>query len=58
MNPATFGHAAVRWPGFWEGAGMNNAVRAINLVVLAEGDLVCFAAFGAGFTWGAALYRW
>ena len=25
---------------------------------LAAGDLVCFAAFGAGFTWGAALYRW
>lgn len=23
-----------------------------------EGDLVCFAAFGAGFTWGAALLRW
>lgn len=23
-----------------------------------EGDLVCFAAFGAGFTWGAALVRW
>jgi 3-oxoacyl-[acyl-carrier-protein] synthase-3 len=22
------------------------------------GDLVCFAAFGAGFTWGAALLRW
>jgi 3-oxoacyl-[acyl-carrier-protein] synthase-3 len=25
---------------------------------LKEGDLVCFAAFGAGFTWAAALYRW
>lgn len=25
---------------------------------LCKGDLVCFAAFGAGFTWGAALYRW
>ena len=23
-----------------------------------EGDLVCLAAFGAGFTWGAALYNW
>ncbi|WP_164108762.1 MULTISPECIES: 3-oxoacyl-ACP synthase III family protein [Sphingobacterium] len=23
-----------------------------------EGDLVCLAAFGAGFTWGAALIRW
>jgi 3-oxoacyl-[acyl-carrier-protein] synthase-3 len=23
-----------------------------------EGDLVCLAAFGAGFTWGAALMRW
>jgi 3-oxoacyl-[acyl-carrier-protein] synthase-3 len=23
-----------------------------------EGDLVCMAAFGAGFTWGAAVYRW
>jgi 3-oxoacyl-[acyl-carrier-protein] synthase-3 len=25
---------------------------------LARGDLVCLAAFGAGFTWGAALLRW
>jgi len=25
---------------------------------IATGDLVCFVAFGAGFTWGAALYRW
>jgi 3-oxoacyl-[acyl-carrier-protein] synthase-3 len=23
-----------------------------------DGDLVCFAAFGSGFTWGAALVRW
>ena len=23
-----------------------------------EGDLVCMAAFGAGFTWGATLFRW
>jgi 3-oxoacyl-[acyl-carrier-protein] synthase-3 len=23
-----------------------------------EGDLVCLAAFGSGFTWGAALIRW
>jgi 3-oxoacyl-[acyl-carrier-protein] synthase-3 len=23
-----------------------------------EGHLVCMTAFGAGFTWGAALYRW
>lgn len=23
-----------------------------------EGDLVCLAAFGSGFTWGAALFRW
>lgn len=25
---------------------------------LERGSLVCFVAFGAGFTWGAALYRW
>jgi len=25
---------------------------------LQEGDLICLAAFGAGFTWGAALYSW
>jgi 3-oxoacyl-[acyl-carrier-protein] synthase-3 len=25
---------------------------------ITAGDLVCFVAFGAGFTWGAALYRW
>lgn len=23
-----------------------------------DGDLVCFAAFGSGFTWGSALVRW
>ena len=23
-----------------------------------EGDLVCLAAFGAGFTWGSSLIRW
>ncbi len=23
-----------------------------------EGDLVCLAAFGAGFTWASALIRW
>lgn len=23
-----------------------------------DGDLVCFAAFGSGFTWGSALIRW
>ncbi|MCB0655500.1 MAG: 3-oxoacyl-ACP synthase, partial [Saprospiraceae bacterium] len=23
-----------------------------------EGDLVCLAAFGSGFTWGSALLKW
>jgi 3-oxoacyl-[acyl-carrier-protein] synthase-3 len=23
-----------------------------------EGDLVCLASFGSGFTWGSALLRW
>jgi 3-oxoacyl-[acyl-carrier-protein] synthase-3 len=23
-----------------------------------EGDLICLAAFGSGFTWGSALLRW
>ena len=23
-----------------------------------KGDLVCLAAFGSGFTWGATLIRW
>jgi 3-oxoacyl-[acyl-carrier-protein] synthase-3 len=32
--------------------------EAIAAARIAEGDLVCMAAFGAGFTWGAALYRW
>jgi 3-oxoacyl-[acyl-carrier-protein] synthase-3 len=26
--------------------------------VVNEGDIVCLAAFGSGFTWGAALLRW
>ncbi len=25
---------------------------------VSRGDLVCMVAFGAGFTWGAALLRW
>ena len=25
---------------------------------VSEGDLVCLAAFGSGFTWGSALLRW
>jgi 3-oxoacyl-[acyl-carrier-protein] synthase-3 len=25
---------------------------------LKEGDLVCLAAFGSGFTWASALLRW
>jgi len=23
-----------------------------------DGDLICIAAFGSGFTWGSALIRW
>jgi 3-oxoacyl-[acyl-carrier-protein] synthase-3 len=23
-----------------------------------DGDLICLAAFGSGFTWGSALIRW
>jgi 3-oxoacyl-[acyl-carrier-protein] synthase-3 len=34
---------------------LDEAVRAGRLHT---GDLVCLAAFGAGFTWGAALLRW
>ena len=26
--------------------------------LIKEGDLVCLAAFGSGFTWGSALLRW
>jgi 3-oxoacyl-[acyl-carrier-protein] synthase-3 len=25
---------------------------------IARGDLICLAAFGAGFTWASALLRW
>jgi 3-oxoacyl-[acyl-carrier-protein] synthase-3 len=25
---------------------------------LKDGDLLCLAAFGSGFTWGSALIRW
>ncbi|RZK13249.1 MAG: 3-oxoacyl-ACP synthase, partial [Flavobacterium sp.] len=25
---------------------------------LKQGDLVCIAAFGSGFTWGSALMKW
>ena len=26
--------------------------------LIKEGDLVCLAAFGSGFTWGSALIKW
>ena len=26
--------------------------------LIKEGDLVCLAAFGSGFTWGSALMKW
>jgi 3-oxoacyl-[acyl-carrier-protein] synthase-3 len=32
--------------------------EACKLGKIKEGDLVCFAAFGSGFTWGSALLRW
>jgi 3-oxoacyl-[acyl-carrier-protein] synthase III len=32
--------------------------EAIQLGKIKRGDLVCLAAFGAGFTWGSALLRW
>lgn len=32
--------------------------EALQAGKIKEGDLVCFAAFGSGFTWGSALVRW
>ncbi|RMG25726.1 MAG: ketoacyl-ACP synthase III [Bacteroidetes bacterium] len=32
--------------------------EAIEMGKIKEGDLVCLAAFGSGFTWGSALIRW
>jgi 3-oxoacyl-[acyl-carrier-protein] synthase-3 len=32
--------------------------EAWELGKIKEGDLVCLAAFGSGFTWGAALINW
>ncbi|HFC00285.1 MAG TPA: ketoacyl-ACP synthase III [Phaeodactylibacter sp.] len=32
--------------------------EAVETGAVKEGDLVCLAAFGSGFTWGAALIRW
>jgi 3-oxoacyl-[acyl-carrier-protein] synthase III len=32
--------------------------QAVKAGRVKKGDLVCFAAFGAGFTWGSALVRW
>jgi 3-oxoacyl-[acyl-carrier-protein] synthase-3 len=32
--------------------------EAIPALGVKRGDLLAFAAFGAGFTWGAALARW
>ncbi len=31
---------------------------ALDAGAIQKGDLVCFAAFGSGFTWGATLMRW
>lgn len=32
--------------------------EAVEKGAIKEGDLVCLAAFGSGFTWGSALIRW
>lgn len=32
--------------------------EALELGRVKDGDLICFAAFGSGFTWGSALIRW
>lgn len=32
--------------------------EAVEAGAIKEGDLVCLAAFGSGFTWGSALVRW
>ena len=32
--------------------------EARDLGKIKDGDLVCLAAFGSGFTWGSALIRW
>jgi len=32
--------------------------EALEMGRVKEGDLICFAAFGSGFTWGSALIRW
>ena len=32
--------------------------EAVEAGAIKEGDLVCLAAFGSGFTWGSALIRW
>ena len=32
--------------------------EALQAGVIEEGDLVCLAAFGSGFTWASALIRW
>ncbi len=32
--------------------------EAIQIGKIKSGDLVCLAAFGAGFTWGSVLFRW
>lgn len=32
--------------------------EAVEAGVIKDGDLVCLAAFGSGFTWGSALIRW
>ena len=32
--------------------------EAIEKDMLKEGDVLCLAAFGSGFTWGSALIRW
>ena len=32
--------------------------EAIEKGKLNDGDILCLAAFGAGFTWGSALIRW
>jgi len=52
-----FKHAVVRMPE--TAASIPLALdQAVKQGRIERGDLVCLAAFGAGFTWGAALIRW
>ena len=55
---------SIEHPDNWEMGNTSNTLAALSSLKaweegkVKDGDLVCLAAFGSGFTWASALLRW